>query len=165
MYRMLKLNSYQRLVSEEQLVSFALFNRPTFYVITSDWKKTMKSSSALIAFLALTLLSLSSFAGTPADHPPMDQASTKVGSNPLLTQKAKVLNVVDVRNYTYLEVTMDKEEANTPIWLAGPTTVVKVGNTVRFDEGMQMVDFHSDSLNRDFANLLLVSHIEVVGEQ
>lgn len=127
--------------------------------------KTMKPNSALIALLALTLLSLSSIAGTPADHPPMEQASTKVGSNPLLTQKAKVLNVVDVRNYTYLEVAMDKEEATNPIWLAGPTTVVKVGNTVRFDEGMQMVDFHSDSLNRNFANLLLVSHIEVIGEQ
>lgn len=125
----------------------------------------MKPIPALCALCALSLFSLSSVAATPpAGHPPMAEASPKAAANPLLTQKAKVLIVVDVPNYTYLEVVMDQSEDKKPIWLAGPTTAVNVGDTVRFDAGTLMENFHSNFLKRTFDKLLFVSSIEVSNE-
>lgn len=126
----------------------------------------MKHISALCALGALSLLSLSAVAAPPPGHPSVDEASTKAPApaTPFLTQKAKVLTVVDVRNYTYLEVVMDQGADKKPVWLAGPTTPVKVGATVHFDEGMPMQDFHSESLNRTFEDILFVSYIEVAAE-
>ena len=125
----------------------------------------MKATSALSALCALTMFSLSAVAAPPRDLLPVDEVSIKAVPAIPLTRTGKVLSVIDVANYTYLEVAMDKSADQTPVWLAGPTTPVKTGAAVHFNEGMLMKDFHSARLNRTFANIFFVSHIEVSNEK
>lgn len=91
----------------------------------------------------------------PAGHPPAGATQGKASSE--LTHKGKVLSTIDIPNYTYLEVS----ENNKTIWLAAPTVAVKKGDTVRFEDGMPMTNFHSKSLNRTFPSISFISNVVV----
>ncbi len=78
-----------------------------------------------------------------------------------LSQKAKVLSTIDVPQYTYLEVTQNKKTR----WLASTSVKVKKGDVIRFDDGMEMTNFHSKVLNRDFPSISFVSHVAVTNEK
>jgi hypothetical protein len=116
----------------------------------------------------LLVLTLCSFAATAADvppgHPAMDAKkpgqAAPAAQQPQLPQKGKVLNVINVPSYTYLEVAQDKKT----IWIAGPTVTVKKGDVVRFDDGMLMTNFHSKTLNRDFPLISFVNQVVVAKE-
>jgi hypothetical protein len=60
--------------------------------------------------------------------------------------------------YTYLQV----EAEGTMIWLAAPETPVQVGQTVAWNGGMLMTDFHSNSLDRSFETIYFVESVAVV---
>ena len=60
--------------------------------------------------------------------------------------------------YTYLQVQAD----GSTIWLAAPETPVEVGQTVQWNGGMLMNDFHSNSLNRTFETIYFVEGFSTV---
>lgn len=112
--------------------------------------------------LALTVFSTAAIAADlPPGHPAMDAKKPgQAAPTAQLPQKGKVLSVIDVPQYTYLEVAQDKKT----LWIAGPTVVVKKGEMVRFDDGMVMTNFHSKTLNRDFPSISFVGRVVVSKE-
>jgi hypothetical protein len=76
---------------------------------------------------------------------------------PALTQKAQVVSVINVAQFTYLEVKQD----NNTRWLAATTNSAKKGDTVQFDEGVLMTNFTSKALNRTFPSISFVSNLVV----
>lgn len=113
----------------------------------------------IVLFLSITTVSFCSAAEKlPAGHPPVNEHSHILPSAPAqLPQTGKVTDVINVAQYTYLEVTQDQQTH----WLAGPTVEVKKGDTVHFDDGMEMKDFHSNSLDRTFPSVFFVNSIVV----
>jgi hypothetical protein len=98
----------------------------------------------------------------PSDHPAVEtKQEPAVASNAFLTQKAKVLGVIDAAPYTYLEV----EQNNKTLWLAANAVAAKKGDVVRFDDGMVMTDFHSQKLDRTFPSVTFVSYLVVTEEK
>lgn len=85
--------------------------------------------------------------GTPAMTAPMIQ----------LTQQGTVLSSINVPEYTYVEASQGKKT----IWLAGPSVAVKKGDAIRFDAGMEMSNFYSKTLKRNFASIYFVNRIVV----
>lgn len=69
-----------------------------------------------------------------------------------------VKETMNSAGYTYLQVEAD----GTMIWLAAPETPVEVGQTVAWNGGMIMNDFHSNSLNRSFETIYFVEGVSVV---
>lgn len=97
----------------------------------------------------------------PPGHPPVNSGNATTPTAPAqLAQKATVLDVINVAQYTYLEVKQDKQSH----WIAGPSVEVKKGDIVRFEDGMEMKDFHSKALDRTFPSIAFVNRI-VVGEK
>lgn len=103
-----------------------------------------------------------SVAQLPSGHPSVDMTKQGKGAPEIpLPRKAKVLSVVDVPQYTYLEVTQNKKN----LWLAASTVAVKKGDVIRFDDGMAMANFHSKSLNRTFPSITFVNRVVVTREK
>ena len=113
--------------------------------------------------LALALLSPAVLAQQlPPGHPSVESKKPEIGAvEAQLPQKAKVVSVIDVPQYTYLEVTQNK---NT-LWIAASTVSAKKGDVVRFDDGMAMSNFHSKSLNRTFPSITFVNRVVVTKEK
>lgn len=74
-----------------------------------------------------------------------------------LTQSATVVNTIKAPPYTYLEVSAGKQTR----WLASTAMAVKTGDVVHFDDGLEMRDFHSKTLNRTFPSILFVNKLVV----
>lgn len=64
----------------------------------------------------------------------------------------KVTDIVDVSGYTYAEVS----DGENKIWAAGPVTPLKVGDMIAFTTDMPMENYHSKTLERDFAVIYFV---------
>ena len=114
-----------------------------------------------VLLLSLTAASLGFAAEKlPPGHPPVDaKAHQQLAAPAMLPQTGQVKDVINVAQYTYLEVTQGQQTR----WLAGPTVDVKKGDTVHFDDGIEMKDFHSPSLDRTFPSVFFVNRI-VVGK-
>jgi len=95
----------------------------------------------------------------PSGHPPV--GANKGAAEIPLPQKAKVLSIIDVPQYTYLEVSQNKKT----LWLAASTVAAKKGDVIRFDEGMVMTNFKSKSLNRTFPSITFVNRVVVTQEK
>jgi len=65
--------------------------------------------------------------------------------------QGKVTDVTNVPNYTYVEVDTGKKK----VWVAGPTTPLKIGDKVVFSTRMPMKNFHSKAMKRDFSIVYL----------
>lgn len=121
----------------------------------------MKSHFVL---LVLTVFSASTIAADalPANHPAVDGIKPALGAPATqLPQKGKVLSIIDVPQYTYLEVLQNQKT----FWIAGPTVAAKKGDVIRFNDGMVMGNFHSKVLNRDFPSISFVSQVVVTKEK
>jgi len=75
-----------------------------------------------------------------------------------IADDGRVVSFIDSAGYTYLEV----DQNGKTIWIAANEIKVKPGDLVRFDEGMLMTNFYSDSLKRMFASMRFVNAIAVV---
>lgn len=64
----------------------------------------------------------------------------------------KVTEVIVAAGYTYVEIDTGTEK----VWAAGPDTPLKVGDRIGIATDMQMANFHSKSLKRDFAVIYFV---------
>jgi hypothetical protein len=91
-------------------------------------------------------------AAETAEHPPLPAQGSIAGT---------VTQTMDVSQYTYLEI----DTGNGLVWVAGPVTPVKVGDAVEVPSGIQMVKFHSTTLDRTFEKINLVSVIRVKSQQ
>jgi hypothetical protein len=98
----------------------------------------------------------------PPGHPPVN------GNNPTTTpsnapnveqtQKATVVSTIDIPQFTYLEVTQDKQTR----WLAAATIAAKKGDVIQFDRGETVTNFNSKALNRTFASITFVNKVNIV---
>lgn len=61
--------------------------------------------------------------------------------------------VLQTSNYTYILV----NEGSKEYWIAVSRMAIEEGQTVYFDQGAEMVDFHSKELDQDFASIFFVS--------
>lgn len=109
----------------------------------------------------LIMASLSSFASAaeklPPGHPPVSGDQAAPHGAPASSVSGKVLDVIDVAQYTYLEVTVNGKNR----WIAAPSATVKKGDNVHFDEGLEMKDFRSNTLDRSFPSITFVSRVTV----
>ncbi len=71
-----------------------------------------------------------------------------------------VLETMDAGGYTYVRVSVEAETEETEAWLAGPQTVLTVGDALVIGDALPMEDFTSTSLNRTFELLYFVSSFE-----
>jgi len=111
-----------------------------------------KSNLAAVFFIGFALFSpLHVLAEKSADKTP--GATAGMPSN-----EGKVLATLDAPGYTYMEL------ANTDkrFWIAAPTTRVKVGDRVRFDQSLVMKNFNSKTLNRSFDQIIFVNSATVL---
>ena len=65
----------------------------------------------------------------------------------------KVTEIIKASVYTYVEVDTGKKK----VWAAGPVTPLKTGDMISFSTGMQMKNFHSKSMKRDFPVIYFVN--------
>jgi hypothetical protein len=85
-------------------------------------------------------------------------ASPPSGKPAGLSQSAKVVSTIKAPPYTYIEVAQGKQTR----WLAATIIAVKAGDVIQFDDGQEMRDFHSKTLQRTFPSILFVNKVEVV---
>ncbi|QJD28731.1 hypothetical protein [Methylococcus geothermalis] len=113
-----------------------------------------------VIFLIAMTASAAGFAAAkmPPGHPPVNADGSK--APPPSAQKATVIDVINVAQYTYLEVEQEQQS----LWIAGPSVEVRKGDVVRFDGGVAMKDFHSKTLDRTFPSIVFVNRV-VVGEK
>lgn len=111
----------------------------------------------LFAFLA--------FAGLNACNQGVKEKKVKVERtrSPKKTQElnvsGKVLDVLQTNNYTYCQMDVSGQV----YWIAITKSDIQRGQTLQFEQGPEMRDFHSQELNRDFSLLYLVQHFQVAG--
>ncbi|MGA7719590.1 MAG: hypothetical protein WCA84_00305 [Ignavibacteriaceae bacterium] len=74
---------------------------------------------------------------------------------PAGTHAVKVLDFMDVSNYTYLHVSENGNE----YWIAAPQMKAEKDETLYYSQGMEMKNFHSDVLNRTFPSVYFVQSI------
>lgn len=120
----------------------------------------MNKTALAAAFLLLAApaaLAADAKKSPPADHMNGMMMQQSAPAEIKLTQKGKVVSTIDVPQYTYLEVSQDGKTR----WLAGSTLAVKKGDTVQFDDGMEMQNFKSTTLNRTFPSITFVNRVEV----
>ncbi len=116
---------------------------------------------SLTLLFVLALSSAVAIAAQPAPVNPHTMAPAPAAAETSLPQKARVVSTIDVPQYTYLEVMQDKKTR----WLAAPSVKVKKGDVIRFDNGMEMTNFHSRALNRNFASISFVGRVVVTNEK
>ena len=89
--------------------------------------------------------------------------SAKVPDEPVtepgLSAAGTVLEIIDVDTYTYIRLNIN----DTEVWLASNPVWVSEGDVVRFSDAILMKDFHSESLDRTFEDILFVRDVELVG--
>ncbi len=70
----------------------------------------------------------------------------------------KVAEMLNAGRYVYIRV----ESADGTAWAAAPGLEVAVGDTVAFRRGLEMVDYHSKTLDRNFDLVYFVERVDVV---
>lgn len=117
----------------------------------------------LTVLLALAFFSVAAVAQSlPSGHPAVPaKMEGKAAPDAQLPQKAKVLSTVEAKPYTYIEVTQNKKT----LWLAANAIPLKKGDVIRYDNGMEMTNFHSKTLNRTFPSVLFVNSVVVTKEK
>lgn len=81
---------------------------------------------------------------------------TKIPANlPEGTHAVKVIEHKDVSSYTYLKV----NENGSEYWIAAPQIKVEDGEVLFYSQGMEMKNFHSETLNKTFASIIFVQSV------
>lgn len=75
-----------------------------------------------------------------------------------LPNEGKVVSTMSTAGYSYVEVAA----ASGTEWIAGPATVLKAGDTIRYSDGAVMANFTSKSLQRTFPKITFVDHVMVI---
>ena len=96
----------------------------------------------------------------PPGHPPVNSNDQTSAGKPTVEQmqEAIVVSVIDIPQFTYLEVTQNKQTR----WIAAKTISAKKGDRIKFDNGSTMTNFTSKALNRTFPSITFVNTATVV---
>lgn len=89
-----------------------------------------------------------------------EKEEPKLEINPNFKHTAKIIEIIDATQYTYLKV----EENKNQFWIAVPQINIAIGTIIYFNDGLEMKDFTSQSLNRTFDSILFIDNIEVHGD-
>jgi hypothetical protein len=111
--------------------------------------------SYLAAVFSIGLALLSPLQAIAADKTG-GQAANASGGMP--GNEGKVLSTLDAPGYTYMELANTEKR----FWIAAPTTRVKVGDRVRFEQSLVMKNFNSKTLNRTFDQIIFVNSATIV---
>lgn len=131
----------------------------------------MKTITALLTLAAISIASIAApppaaapATSAPAGHPTaMPSGHGAAGAADMtkadapLTQKGKVVSVVDAKQFSYIEVQDGKKTR----WIASPAIAVKAGNMISYAAGDIMAKFHSKTLNRDFTNVMFTTRVVI----
>ncbi len=113
----------------------------------------MKTPTALLLCLTLCAAGATALAAPPA------QVAMAAAADAMPYQ-GKVLSTIDTGQYTYIEVQQDKKT----LWLAAPSVALKKGSLIRFEDGAEMVNFHSNTLKRTFPAIRFIGRVALVGD-
>lgn len=112
-----------------------------------------------IAYFAVVVSLAVTFSGPlpamAADNAGPGAASTAAG---MPSNEGKVLSTLDAPGYTYMELANTEKR----FWIAAPTTRVKAGDRVRFEQSLVMKNFNSKTLNRTFDQIIFVNSATVI---
>jgi hypothetical protein len=112
-----------------------------------------------IAYFAVVVSLAVTFSGPlpaiAADNASSGAASTAAG---MPSNEGKVLSTLDAPGYTYMELANTEKR----FWIAAPTTRVKAGDRVRFEQSLVMKNFNSKTLNRTFDQIIFVNSATVI---
>lgn len=134
---------------------------------------TQQRLTPIFGIFVIGLLSLALTACQDSNAKTQDNkaaaANKQQASNPhkkAQTQKSnrmgQVVETMDASRYTYLKV---KEKDGNTFWAAAPQTKVAKGDQVIVPPGLQMQDYHSKTLDRNFDSILFVSRVLVEGQK
>ena len=106
-------------------------------------------------------------AAPPAGHPAPARASDLlVPEKPPraadLPNVGKVLEVIHADEFSYLEIA--RKGSKEKQWIAIQKTELKVGSTVRYEDGATMTNFYSKLLKRTFPSVMFVDHLAVTAK-
>ena len=126
------------------------------------FRKLCRYGWLLAAAFALPL-----YAAPPAGHPTPAQASDQlVPEKPPraadLPNEGKVLDVIHANEFSYLEIA--RKGSKEKQWVAIQKSEIKVGSTVRYEDGATMSNFYSKLLKRTFPSVMFVDHLAVTGK-
>jgi hypothetical protein len=102
----------------------------------------------------VVLLAMLAFSGCVKKNK-VPTAQNQTQAVPTGMHEVKVAEVIQSSNYTYLKVT----ENGTESWLAVNRMEAAPGQTYYYGEGLEMKNFHSKELNRDFETIYFVQDI------
>ena len=71
-------------------------------------------------------------------------------------QSGTVAETIDAGSYVYIKL-------DDGVWIAANSFAVSEGDTIQYDGAMEMNDFHSKALDRDFESILFVSEASIKG--
>jgi hypothetical protein len=112
-----------------------------------------------IAYFAVVVSLAVTFSGPlpaiAADNASSGAASTAAG---MPSNEGKVLSTLYAPGYTYMELANTEKR----FWIAAPTTRVKAGDRVRFEQSLVMKNFNSKTLNRTFDQIIFVNSATVI---
>lgn len=119
------------------------------------------------AWLLAAAFALPLYAAPPAGHPTPAQASDLlVPEKPPraadLPNEGKVLDVIHANEFSYLEIA--RKGSKEKQWVAIQKSEIKVGSTVRYEDGATMSNFYSKLLKRTFPSVMFVDHLAVTGK-
>jgi len=123
----------------------------------------LHGSAAIVLPLLLAGCSTEATRAEGRDAPQSEAAapSAQPATASSAAQSGSVLETIGASSYTYLRVDTDQGE----VWLAAPQFSVSVGDEVAWQPGMPMSDWHSDTLDRTWDVVYLVSKIQVGGSE
>lgn len=116
----------------------------------------------LIVSLALVLAAGCGSAAEEGDgavQPAPAAAQPAAAQQAALMGTGRVLETMNSGGYTYVNVDL----GGNAVWAAGPQVQVKVGDTVSLPRGMEMQNYHSNTLDRTFPSVWFVPAIHVGG--
>ena len=111
--------------------------------------------SYLAAVFSIGLALLSPLQAIAADKTGAHAANAPAG---MPGNEGKVLSTLDAPGYTYMELANTEKR----FWIAAPTTRVKVGDRIRFEQSLVMKNFNSKTLNRTFDQIIFVNSATIV---
>ena len=119
---------------------------------------------ARLSLAATMVVAAAAIAAPPPGHPSPAQAREmllpeKPPRPAELPNSGKVLSILHANEFSYLEVRRDK--ATAPEWIATQKTEIKVGSTIRYEDGAVIKDFYSKLLKRSFPSVMFVDYVAV----
>jgi len=91
----------------------------------------------------------------PPGHPALGQ-SQPAPEAAEMKQIGTVLETLAASPYVYIHA----QKTDGDVWLAAPAIELKIGQTIRWPDGMQMTKFFSKTLNRTFDTVFFVPAVQ-----